>query len=98
MRRSSSVSGLRHLVHRLEGAQLFAKHEKLDQRVRRLLPAERRRVLGFGLALLAVAGETRRDALFDGFGVRGVAMQANARAELFYASVIPAVVVMRGAM
>ena len=59
---------LRHLVHRLEGAQLFAKHEELDQRVRRLLPAERGRVLGLGLALLAVTGETRRDALFDGFG------------------------------
>jgi hypothetical protein len=26
-------SALRHLVHRLEGAQLLAKHEELDQRV-----------------------------------------------------------------
>src|SRR5689334_15332036 len=31
---------LRHLVHRLEGAQLLAEHEKLDQRVRRLLRTE----------------------------------------------------------
>jgi len=36
---------LRHLVHRLEGAQLLAEHEKLDQRIRRLLAAERGRVL-----------------------------------------------------
>ena len=62
---------LRHLVHRLEGAQLFAEHEELDQRVRRLLPAERGRVLGLGLALFAVTGEARHDALLDGLGVGG---------------------------
>jgi hypothetical protein len=66
---------LRHLVHRLEGTQLFAEHEKLDQRVRRLLAAERGRVLGLGLALFAVTGETWRDALFDGFGVGGCCNQ-----------------------
>src|SRR6266850_2432123 len=41
---------LRHLVHRLEDAQLFAKHEKLDQCVRRLLRAERGRPRALGCA------------------------------------------------
>ena len=38
-----------HLVHRLEDAQLFAEHEELDQRIRRLLRAERGRVFGLRL-------------------------------------------------
>ena len=72
---------LRHLVHRLEGAQLLAKHEQLDQRVRRLLPTERGRVFGLGLALFAVTGEARRDALLEGFPQRrDEAIRANASA------------------
>src|SRR5260370_18389541 len=61
---------LRRLVHRLESAQLFAKHEELDQRIGRLLAAERGRVLGFRLPVLAVTGETGDRTLFDGFGAR----------------------------
>ena len=56
-----------HLVHRLERAQFFAKHEKLDQCVRRLLAAKRWRILGFGLSALTMTGKTRRGALFDRF-------------------------------
>ena len=56
---------LRHLVHDLVGAQLFAEHEELDQRIGRLLGAERGRALGLRLPALAVAREARRDALFE---------------------------------
>jgi hypothetical protein len=58
---------LRHLVHRLEGAQLLAKHEELDQRVRRLLAPERGRVFGLGRTALAVTGKTGRDAIPERF-------------------------------
>src|SRR4051794_40269561 len=59
-----------HRVHRLKNPQLFAEHEKLDQRVRRLLATERGGVLSYGLPAFAMAGKTRCGALFDGFGAR----------------------------
>ena len=58
---------LRHLVHGLERAQLLAEHEELDQRIRRLLAAERGRVLGLRLPVLAVTGEAGRGALLRWF-------------------------------
>ena len=62
---------LRHLIHRLERAQLLAEHEELDQRIGRVLAAERGRVLGRGLALLAVTGKAGRGALLDRFRAGG---------------------------
>ncbi len=59
---------LGHLVHRLEGAQLFAKHENLDQRIGRLLGAERGGIFGLRLSVFAVTGETGSGALLDGLG------------------------------
>ena len=57
-----------HVVHRVEHPQLFAKHEQLDQRIRRLLAAERGDVFGLGLAMLAVTGKAGRRAFLHGFG------------------------------
>src|SRR5258708_40157205 len=59
---------LRHLVHGVEHPQLLAKHEKLDQRIWRLLATERGRIFGLGLPVFAMTGKTGRGALFDGFG------------------------------
>src|SRR5258708_39350211 len=59
---------LRHLVHGVEQPQLLAKHEKLDQRIWRLLATERGRIFGRGLPVFAMTGKTGRGALFDGFG------------------------------
>jgi len=56
--RSSSVNDFRDFVHWLKAAQLFAKHEELDQRIGRLLGAERRACFGLGLATLAMTGKT----------------------------------------
>src|SRR5262249_49080869 len=49
----------------------LAEHEELDQRIGRLLAAERRRVLGLRGAMLAVTGKAGHSALRDGFGVSG---------------------------
>src|SRR5258708_2697526 len=58
---------LRHLVHGVEHPQLLAKHEKLDQRIWRLLATERGRIFGLGLPVFAMTGKTGRGALFDRF-------------------------------
>ena len=60
-----------HVVHRLEYAQFLTEHEQLDQRIGRLLRAERGRVFRARLALLAMAGEARRHPFLEGLGCGG---------------------------
>src|SRR6202000_454592 len=57
------------VVHRFERAQFFAEHEELDQRIGRLLAAERGNVFGLRNALLAMTGETSGPALRDRLGL-----------------------------
>ncbi|KTT92314.1 hypothetical protein NS44R_14675, partial [Mammaliicoccus sciuri] len=84
---------LRHLVHRVEYPELLAEHEQLDQRIGRLLAAERGRVLGFRRAALAMAGKARRSALLDGLGICGEAERGERRGhcELAHRSILATV-------
>src|SRR6202011_628184 len=67
-----------------EGAQLFTKHEQLDQRVRRLLGAERRGIFGFGLSLFAMTGKARGGTLGDRLRVDGSCDQGERQSRDYF--------------